>query len=183
MYRGDLESWTVTNFLKLDDEKTECIMFGSQHDLRSVSKCAVFVGNEVEVVVPSKTVRSIGAVLNSTLNTISPNPVSSKLEIIQNIPTFDVFPDFASSLLKFMFYKYLYCPLYWQTCRLFRVIKGERDHGCVKSYHKYYLCSSVLFVPWSAAETSAHVIALEQWVSIWVVWLSPCTHQRLSLRC
>ena len=61
----EIKSWMGANFLKLNDEKTECIMFGSQHDLQFISHCTVSVGSEV--VVPSKTVRNIGAMLDSTL--------------------------------------------------------------------------------------------------------------------
>ena len=67
---AEIKSWMAANFLKLNDEKTECIMFGSQHDLRSVSECTVSVGNEV--VVPSRTVRNIGAMLDSAL-TMTPH--------------------------------------------------------------------------------------------------------------
>ena len=69
---AEIKSWIGANFHKLNDEKTEPIMFGSQHDLRSISECTVSVGNEVEV--SSKNKRNIGAMLNSAL---SMKPISS----------------------------------------------------------------------------------------------------------
>ena len=76
----------AANFLKLNDEKMECIMFESQHDLCSISECTVLVGNEV--VVPYKTVRNIGAMLDSSL-TMTPhlNHITKSCYFqIQNLP-------------------------------------------------------------------------------------------------
>ena len=53
------------NFLKLNDEKTIFIMLGAQHDLMSVSERTVSVGSEE--VLPSKTMRNIGVMMESTL--------------------------------------------------------------------------------------------------------------------
>ena len=55
----------ANNFLKLNEDKTEFIIFGSQRDLKSVSHRSVTVGNEE--VLPSTTVRNIGAMLDSPL--------------------------------------------------------------------------------------------------------------------
>ena len=62
---AEIKSWMARNFLKLNDDKTEFIMFGSKFDLGEVSEWTVSVGNEE--VLPSVTVRNIGAMLDSTL--------------------------------------------------------------------------------------------------------------------
>ena len=56
------------NFLKLNDEKTEFILFGSEHDLKSLPELTVSVGDEE--VKPSMTVRNLGAMLDSALTMI-----------------------------------------------------------------------------------------------------------------
>ena len=61
----EIKSWMANNFLKLNDDKTEFIMFGTQRALQSVSEWTVSVG-DVEVV-PSRTVRNIGAMMDSAL--------------------------------------------------------------------------------------------------------------------
>ena len=61
----EIKSWMAHNYLKLNDDKTEFIMFGTQSALRSVSEWTVSVG-EVEVL-PSRTVRNIGAMMDSAL--------------------------------------------------------------------------------------------------------------------
>ena len=53
------------NYLKLNDDKTEFIVFGTQNTLRSVSEWTVSVG-DVEVL-PFRTVRNIGAMMDSAL--------------------------------------------------------------------------------------------------------------------
>ena len=57
-----------SNFLKLNDEKTEFILFGSEHDLKALPELTISVGDEE--VKPSRTVRNIGAMLDSTLTMI-----------------------------------------------------------------------------------------------------------------
>ena len=55
----------IRDSLKLNDDKTEFIMFGTPKALKSVSEQTVSVG-DVEVL-PSKTVRNIGAMMDSAL--------------------------------------------------------------------------------------------------------------------
>ena len=55
----------ASNFLKLNEDKTEFIMFGTQQDVLSVSEWTVSVGNEE--VLPSMSVRNIGAMLDPAL--------------------------------------------------------------------------------------------------------------------
>ena len=62
---AEIKSWMASNFLKLNDDKTEFIMFCSNQDLEAVSEWTVTVGDEE--VLPSTTVRNIGAMLDSTL--------------------------------------------------------------------------------------------------------------------
>ena len=62
---AEIKSWMAINYLKLNDDKTEFIMFGTPKALQSVSECTVSVG-DVEVK-PSKTVRNIGAMMDSAL--------------------------------------------------------------------------------------------------------------------
>ena len=49
---AEIKSWMAINFLKLNDEKTEFIMLGTQHDIMSVSEKIVSVG--YEEVLPSR---------------------------------------------------------------------------------------------------------------------------------
>ena len=62
--RRSSHGWQA-NYLKLNDDKTEFIMFGTPKASQSVSECTVSVG-DVEVM-PSKTVRNIGATMDSAL--------------------------------------------------------------------------------------------------------------------
>ena len=62
----EIRSWMNDNFLKLNDAKTEFIMFGTPNDLKRVSEWTVSVGTEE--VFPSTTVRNIGAMMDSALN-------------------------------------------------------------------------------------------------------------------
>ena len=64
----EIKLWMANNFLKLNDDKTEFIVFGSQHDLAGVSERTLSVGDER--VLLSTTVRNIGAMLDSTLTMI-----------------------------------------------------------------------------------------------------------------
>ena len=66
---AEIKSWMASNYLKLNDDKTEFIMFGTLKALQSVSECTVSVG-DVEVM-PSKTVHNIGAMINSALTMTS----------------------------------------------------------------------------------------------------------------
>ena len=62
---AEIWSWMNDNFLKLNDAKTEFIIFGTPPDVKRVTEWTVSVGQEE--VLPSTTVRNIGAMLDSTL--------------------------------------------------------------------------------------------------------------------
>ena len=55
-----------SNYLKLNNSKTEFVIFGTQIDLAKVSGWTVTVGNSE--ILPSKSARNIGAFLDSALN-------------------------------------------------------------------------------------------------------------------
>ena len=61
----DIKFWMAKNFLKLNDSKTEFIIFGTEQNISKVSKQIVSIGDAR--VQPSRTVRDIGAMLDSTL--------------------------------------------------------------------------------------------------------------------
>ena len=63
---AEIRIWMETNFLKLNDSKTEFIIFGTEKDLAKVSGWTVTVGNSE--MFPSKFVRNIGAFMDSALN-------------------------------------------------------------------------------------------------------------------
>ena len=57
------------NYLKLNDSKTEFVIFGTQIDLAKVSGWTVTVGNsEIFFFLPSKSARNIGTFMDSALN-------------------------------------------------------------------------------------------------------------------
>ena len=74
---AEIKSWMGSNFLKLNDEKTEFILFGSEHDLKALPELTISIG--YEEVKPSRTVRNINwchagwsmVVLPNLLNAIS----------------------------------------------------------------------------------------------------------------
>ena len=61
----EIQSWMASNFLKLNAEKTEFIMLGTKQDVLKISERTVSVGDEE--VLPSETVRDIGAMIDSSL--------------------------------------------------------------------------------------------------------------------
>ena len=62
---AEVKLWMANNFLKLNDSKTEFIMFGTDTNVAKIAKRTVSVGDSV--VVPSGAVRNIGAMLDSAL--------------------------------------------------------------------------------------------------------------------
>ena len=62
----DIRQWMENNFLKLNDSKTELIIFGTPKNDGKVAECTVVVGDAI--ILPSGSVRNIGTMLNPTLN-------------------------------------------------------------------------------------------------------------------
>jgi len=62
----DIPQWMEKNFLKLNDTKTEFIIFGTPKNVGKVVEWTVDVGDAI--ILPSASVRNIGAMLNPTFN-------------------------------------------------------------------------------------------------------------------
>ena len=62
----EIRNWMEANYLKLNDSKTEFVIFGTQIDLAKVSGWTITVGNSE--ILPSKSARNIGAFMDSALN-------------------------------------------------------------------------------------------------------------------
>ena len=62
----DIRQWMESNFLKLNDTKTEFIIFGTAKNVGKVVEWTVDVGDGS--IIPSGSVRNIGAMLNPTFN-------------------------------------------------------------------------------------------------------------------
>ena len=61
----DVRLWLASNYLKLNDSKTEFMILGSAHNLRNIRTSYIKVGHEL--VGPSASVKNIGAVLDQHL--------------------------------------------------------------------------------------------------------------------
>jgi hypothetical protein len=61
----EIRSWMKDNYLKLNDSKTDFIIFGTPHDIDRVTEWTVSVGDQL--VFPSMTVKDIGPMLDSAL--------------------------------------------------------------------------------------------------------------------
>ena len=68
----EIRSWMRQNFLKLNDEKTEFLLFGSRQQLSKVSLPFITIGDSQ--ITPSSQARNLGDIFYSTitLNLISP---------------------------------------------------------------------------------------------------------------
>lgn len=62
----EIQQWMVKNFLKLNDDKTDIMLFGSSHQLKKVSLVSVPIGEAA--IVPSSKVRNLGVVQDSTMS-------------------------------------------------------------------------------------------------------------------
>ena len=62
---AEIKAWMANNLLKLNDSKTEFIIFGTAQDIAKISQQSVTVGSAK--VLPSKVVRDIGAMLDTSL--------------------------------------------------------------------------------------------------------------------
>ena len=76
----DIRKWMASHYLKLNDSKTEFMIFGSPHDTTKVTAWTVSIGDTE--IFPSSSVRNIGAFLDPELNmrshinnTIHPNSI------------------------------------------------------------------------------------------------------------
>ena len=63
---GKVRVWMSQNFLKLNEEKTEFIMFGSPNLLSKIDTSPLIIGNEH--IDPVESVRNIGAIMDNALN-------------------------------------------------------------------------------------------------------------------
>jgi hypothetical protein len=61
----EVRLWLASNYLKLNDRKTEFMILGSAHNLRNISTSYIKLGDEL--VGPSASVKNIGAVLDQHL--------------------------------------------------------------------------------------------------------------------
>ena len=61
----DIRNWMSKNFLKLNEKKTEFIIFGTKTDLSKIEEWTVTVGDSI--ILPSKSVRNIGARMDTEL--------------------------------------------------------------------------------------------------------------------
>ena len=62
----DVRTWLTQNMLKLNDEKTEVILFTSKHRLKSLPNIAVSVGGQQQL--QSSSVRDLGAIYDQHLS-------------------------------------------------------------------------------------------------------------------
>ena len=62
----DVRTWLTRNMLKLNDEKTEMILFTSKHGLKSQSNITVTVGEQQQL--QSSSVRDLGVIYDQHLN-------------------------------------------------------------------------------------------------------------------
>ena len=71
----EIRVWMTQNFLKLNDKKTEFIIFGTEIDVAKVTEWTVTVGDTV--ILPSKSVRNIGVIMDSEFSL--DNQISDKI--------------------------------------------------------------------------------------------------------
>jgi hypothetical protein len=62
----DIRTWMASNFLRLNDSKTEVLLIGSKHILKKVPGSELHIGNDN--IVPTNTARNIGATFDDTLS-------------------------------------------------------------------------------------------------------------------
>ncbi len=63
---ADIRRWMQANFLRLNDDKTEIMVFGSAQQLKKVSVDSIPIGDVS--VIPSSTVRNLGILQDSTMS-------------------------------------------------------------------------------------------------------------------
>ena len=64
----DLRSWLISNGLKLNDDKTEFLLFGTKHMLRKVDyqSCHIHIGTTC--ITPTKTARNLGVIFDQEMS-------------------------------------------------------------------------------------------------------------------
>lgn len=62
----EIRIWMANSFLKLNDSKTEVIIFGTKHKLMQLPNLALHIGDNI--IKPSESARNIGAYFDSTLS-------------------------------------------------------------------------------------------------------------------
>ena len=76
--RQEIRSWMGQNFLKLNDEKTEFLLFGSRQQLSKVYFPFIAIGDSQ--ITPSSQARNLGVIFDSTM-TLKPH-ISNIVRII-----------------------------------------------------------------------------------------------------
>ena len=66
----EIRNWMIRNFFKLNDEKTEFLLFGSRQQLSKVSLPFITIG--VSQITPSSQARNLGVIFDSTI-TLKPH--------------------------------------------------------------------------------------------------------------
>jgi hypothetical protein len=63
---NDIRTWMATSFLHLNDSKTEVLLIGSKHLLKSIPDTELKIGNDT--IAPTHSARNIGATFDNTLS-------------------------------------------------------------------------------------------------------------------
>lgn len=63
---SEIKTWMASNFLRLNDSKTEVLLIGSPHLLKKLPKSELHIGDDV--ITPSSNARNIGAMFDDTLS-------------------------------------------------------------------------------------------------------------------
>ena len=74
----EIRSWMRQNFLKLNDEKTEFLLFGSRKQLSKVSLPFITIGDSQ--ITPSSQARNVGVLFDSTM-TLKPHIISNIVRV------------------------------------------------------------------------------------------------------
>ena len=83
---GDVHKWLANNMLKLNDDKTEVILFTSKHALKSHPSVTVTVAEQP--IRPATSIRNLGVVYDQTLSMIQHLNSVCRVGYMCNGPTF-----------------------------------------------------------------------------------------------